>query len=210
MKHVALLLTLVVTGGFSLGCGGGGGGNLPTCGAFSPCGGDITGTWSFDSVCTEGNITDSLLSTADLPAACRDIVKSFSLEMRGTLTYSDNTETSDVTMSMTVRVVYSSACIAAEAGAPVTVTQALCDTISSSAGSTDGPSMSCRLASGGCDCTMTMAQSTQGSDSYTVSGSTLTYSDGDTLEFCVSGNNLSVRPSADPGSPAMQFRLHRT
>ena len=210
MKHTPLLLTLAGIAMFSFGCGGGGGGNVPACGAFSSCGGDIAGTWTFDGVCTEGDITSAMMDTSGLPPECSDIIKSFSLNISGTLTYANGTETSDMTLNMSVKVLYSSACIGAEAGMPVTATQSLCDTISSSASSTDGPTMTCKLASGGCDCNMTMTESSQGSETYTVSGSTLTYSDGDTLEFCVSGNNLTVRPQSDPGSPGMQFTLHRS
>lgn len=210
MKHVALLLTLAGTASFSFGCGDGGGGDLPTCGAFTACGGDITGTWTFDGVCSEGDIASSIVDTGDLPAECKDAVKSLAIDVSGTLTYANGTETSDVNLTMKMGMVYSSACITAVSGTPVAVTQAFCDTLASSYDPVDGPTVVCKLASGGCDCTMTMAEHTQESDTYMVSGGTLTYSDGDSVEFCVSGSKLTVRPSTDAGSPGMQFKLHRT
>jgi hypothetical protein len=210
MKHTPLLMTLAGITLSSFGCGGGGGGNMPTCGAFSACGGDIRGTWTFEGVCAEGDITSAMMDTSGLPPECSDIIKSFSLDISGTLTYANGTETSDVTMSMSTRALYSAACLSAEAGMPVTATQPLCDTISSGVSSADGLTMTCTLASGGCDCNMTMSEHTQESDSYTVSGGTLIYSDGDTLEFCVFGNKLTFRSATDAGAPSMQFTLHRS
>jgi hypothetical protein len=209
MKHTAYWVTLAGTAIFALGCGGGSG-SIPTCGVFQACGGDLTGTWTFDGMCGEGDIATSMMDTSGLPPECSDIIKSFSMNISGTLIYANGTETSDVNMTMTARAVYSSACINAEAGTSVAVSQALCDAMSSGMSSTDGPTMTCKLASGGCDCNMTMSQSAQESDTYTVSGSTLTYSGGDTIEFCVSGTKLTVRPTPDPGAPAMQFQLHRS
>jgi len=211
MKHVALWVTLAGIATFSLGCGGGSGGSsLPTCSAFNACGGDITGTWTFDSVCAEGDIAASLLDTSGLPSQCSDVIKNLGLKMTGTLTYANGTETANATETVTARAVYSSACINAEAGGTVAVTQSLCDTIASSAASSGGPTMSCKLSNGGCDCSLTMTQDEQTTDTYTVTGGTLTYSDGSSIQYCVSGQTLTVRPPPSGSEPAMQFKLHRT
>jgi hypothetical protein len=210
MKYQTLLMMIAGTVVVQLGCGGGDGGTIATCGTFSPCGGDITGTWTIDGLCIEGDVASLMGQSSDMPAECKDAIKSLTMKASGTLTYANGVETSNVTMNMAGHYVYSAACISAMAGGTtVPVTQAVCDAASSSTGA-DGPQIACKLAGGGCDCTMSMTDTTNETADYTVSGSTLSYTDGsDGAEFCVSGKALTVRPLTDVGEPGIQMKLHR-
>lgn len=204
MKHKALLLMLAGTLTVHLGCGAGGDGSVPICTAFSACGGDPTGKWTIDGVCTENDIAGQLL--ADLPPECNGAVQSVSLDVSGTLEYASGSETSDVLIATGARLVYTSACISAKIGAPTTVTQAVCDLVASIVAPADGPTVSCKLTGDACDCAMNTIENIQETDTYTLSGSMITYSDGSAVQFCVSGSTLTVREI----STAMQFKLHRS
>lgn len=187
-----------------MGCGGGDGGGIATCGgSFTACGGDLTGKWSIDSVCTEGDLQDMIMDTGDLPAECSGMFQSVSIDISGTLTYANGTETSDVTTAMSAKFNYSKACIEALAGTSIPMTQAMCDSASSSS---DTP-MTCKLSNGGCACTMSQTDHTQESASYTTSGGVLTYADGDPMEFCVSGSNLTFRSASE--GVGMRITSHR-
>jgi hypothetical protein len=59
-----------------------------------------------------------------------------------------------------------------------------------------------------CNCTMTMSGPSQESVGYTVSGGTLSTDDGETAQYCVSGQSLTVRSQSDDGL-AGQTKLHR-
>jgi hypothetical protein len=205
----ALVIALVGTLTLGCGCGGGGGNNIPVCGAFSPCGGDLTGKWTLDGICTEGDIFGSFMDTTDLPPECKNLVQSVSMNMSGTIEYANGVETSDVNMSMNMRFSYTSACLSAEAGTTVTMTQAICDSmVSSMTSDPDAPKVTCSFSGGNCNCVMTMTNHAQETASYTVNGNTFTYEDGDEVEFCVSGSSLTMRQASD-GQIAMQMKAHR-
>lgn len=201
--HGAILAGAILLSG----CDGGGGGSVPVCtGNFTACGGDLTGKWSIDGVCTEGDLQDMFMDPSDYPAECSGMVQSFSIDMSGTLAYANGIETSDVTMVMNAKANYSKACIQALVGAPVEVTQAICD---AATGGSDGV-MTCKLSNGGCACTMAMNERTQDSGAYTTSGGVLSYDDGgDSIAYCVSGSSLTFRSETESGGPAMRIKTHR-
>jgi len=209
MKRTTLLAMMVAVGIPLSGCGGGGGG-VPTCSAFTACGGELDGQWAIDGVCTEGDLSEAMLSSSDLPAECKNALQSVSVQMSGTLTYASGTETSDIKMTMKAKYTFTAACISAMAGMTVPMSQEACSAAGSvGSGDPEAPVVSCSLAGNACSCTMTMDMQGADMDTYTVSGSTIIYSGGDTAQFCVSGNNLTMRHISDGEVPAMQVKAHR-
>jgi len=95
MKTVGKGSWIVVLALFWTSCGGGSSNQSGTCsGTFSACGGDPTGTWNIAGMCTENSVASILNEEYGLQASsCGDIVKSASLTMTGTTTYSSGTIT---------------------------------------------------------------------------------------------------------------------
>jgi hypothetical protein len=215
------IMTLVLAGSALLqfGCGGGGssGGQIASCsGTFKGCGGDVTGKWSIDGICIEGDIKSLMaeeFNSEDVPPECSDIFQSVSADMSGTVEYANGNQISDVSTTMKMKIKYTSACLSAQSGTSMKMTQSLCDTLESSmnsdASSDDDSKMttSCSFSTS-CNCTITMSGQTKDTVGYTVSGSTITTDDGETAEYCVSGKNLTIRQQSE-GDPAGQTKLHR-
>jgi hypothetical protein len=210
MKRTTLSAMLVAVGILQSGCGGGSGG-VPTCSAFTACGGDLTGQWAIDGVCTEGDFAAARMGGTDLPEECKNAVQSVSVQMSGTLTYASGIETSDIRMTMKVKYTFTAACISAMAGGvSVPMTQEVCSAAGSvGGGDPEAPTISCNLAGNACNCNMTIDTQGTGTDSYTVSGSIMTYTDGDSAQFCVSGDKLTLRQASDGEMPGMQVKAHR-
>jgi hypothetical protein len=206
------LLSLVLAGSvlFQLGCGGGdgGGGGIPTCSAFTACGGDLKGKWAVDGICMEGDLEAAMAGMEELPAECGDMYKDISMKMSGTVEFANGTQTSDVTMETKLKFTYTSACLSAMSGTSMTMTQALCDKAASSYDDGEGPTVACSFTGGACACTMSMNKHEQSATGYTVSGNTFTTEDGDDVEYCVSGTTLTVRDQSSDGQGS-QTKLHK-
>jgi len=208
MKSPLVMTTILFHGMLLLSCGGGnsdGGGG--TCGAFSACGGDLTGTWIVNALCMEGNLAAAADAATGLPAACDGTIQSVSIKVNGTIQFANFIETSNLTVMTSARFQYTAACLAAEIGTSVVVTQTVCDLFAASLKS-GLDSATCTLTGGNCDCNGTLVQVVAESKAYTLSGSTLTYASGKSVQFCVSGNNLTVR-SADELGMYGQYSGHR-
>jgi len=201
---------------FQLGCeGGDDGDDIPTCsGTFKGCGGDLTGKWSIDGLCIEGDMKSLMAAAAsseDLPPECSDLFQSMSVEMSGTIEYANGNQISDVSTTMSIKFKYTSACLSAQSGLSIKMTQSVCDAFESTVNSNGGDDMklttSCSFSTS-CNCTLTMSGHSQETVGYTVNGSILTTDDGKKAEYCVSGKNLTIREQSDDG-PAGQTKLHR-
>jgi hypothetical protein len=194
-------------GGGSGGTGGTGGGG--TCGIFSSCGGDLTGTWIVDSFCTEGSLTDALEAEAGLPSACDGIFKSANIDISGTLQYANSIETPNLVMTMKVLFQYTSACISALAGTSVVLSQAACDAGATSVQDSGFDTVTCTLASGSCNCNGSLTQTSMQSTPYSLSGGTIKYSAGNDAQYCVSGNILAMRIEDGMEGLPSQISAHR-
>jgi hypothetical protein len=138
MKDSSLLAgQLLLLGAIFLGCGsdddkgsstcsgvlcggaaGGGGGNTTgagTCNAAAACGGTLDGSWQVDGVCIEGDLSSALVASQNLPAACSNIVQSVTPTMTGTVTFADGMETDNFTQTISATVLYTEACMSADA-----------------------------------------------------------------------------------------------
>ena len=196
-------------GGSSAGGTGGGG----TCSGAAPCGGALDGTWQMDSVCT-GDLTPATRAQLGLPAECSDSLESVSIDsMRGTLTYSVGTESSDLTMTLTMQLLFTQACLNAMAGTPVTLNASTCTSMQQSLASSGKYSTAtCSYSSAACRCVVSGDQSSTNSTAYTVAGDSIVYTDGsDPVSYCVSGTTLTERQTSSTDFPGvtMVATLHR-
>jgi hypothetical protein len=200
-----------------LGCGsGGGGGNIPTCsGTFKACGGDLTGKWSIDGICIEGDLQSALSGSAeDMPSECADMLQGVSVQVSGTVEFANGSQISDATTKMDMKFKYTSACASALSGMSLTLNQGLCDTLATQMNSDEDEDVdeemtaACSFSGGSCNCTMSMNGHDTSTTAYTVSGNTFHTDDGDSVEYCVSGKTLITRDLSD-GGLAGQTTLHR-
>jgi hypothetical protein len=208
MRNRILLAMALLAGVSQLGCGDSGGGG--TCAPFSACGGDPTGKWAIDGVCAEGNLAETMFAQTGLPAACSGVYQNVEMNLGGIVEYANGVQTSNVDYLMTLRVRYTPECLAAIAGAPLTATQYLCDSIASGMTDSSGMTGSCVLSNNGCDCDLSISKNASASTTYTLSGSTLTNAGGAVSQICVSGDKLTVRGESGIGSVRMQFTAHRS
>jgi len=193
------------------GCGGhtGADGSGAQCEGPAPCGGNLEGTWQVDSLCVEGDLAAALNALPGTPSACNTMVQSASEAFHGTVTYANGTETIDVTADVVMEVLYTPACYSATAGVPLSA--GACSYQQQQLVAQSGYTAACQLEVGGCRCSASkQSQSTQVS-SYTVSGSRITYTDGDDpMDYCVSGTTLTERQTApDLGGLVAVLSLHR-
>jgi len=191
------------------GAGGAGGGTVTVnCGPFTACGGSIVGTWRYVSAC--GSFSSAacpMESTLTAPAPGSTATYTFG--SGGVFTY-----TFSGTLNETVN--YALGCLSGltDAGVP----QACADvqnlfrmSIGQNVGSSTTQLLSATCSAGQnetCDCTLVFSaqsQTTQGT--YTVSGAQVTITDPDggadastPVDYCVSGNTLTLRLVSDGGS----------
>ena len=182
-------------GGTGSNVGGSGNTGNTTCSAAAPCGGTVDGTWQLDGVCVEGNLVAAMNATSGLPAACSTLFQTATLSGTGTVTFANGTETDNITQDMTTTAVYTSACASAIAGTAVTLNASLCATMqSSAAGQTGVTSASCSFVGSNCNCSIVYQSVTATSQAYSISGSTIMYTNGsDPIDYCVSGTTLTAR-----------------
>lgn len=149
-----------------------------------------------------------MMSQSEMPAACSAAFQSVTMDFAGTVTYAAGTETANMTSTTHVSSVYTAECISAMAGQTIaTLTEGACDAAEQSAAQ-NGGTATCSLVGSACNCAITIVQTIQETDTYTMSGSTITYSDGSTLDFCVAGSKLRARGEIDAGI-YVQYTAHR-
>lgn len=177
-----------------------------SCAAFSACGGELTGTWTLDDVCIEGDVGEVLKTELALPDECDSFAKSVKVSVAGTLEFTNGEQTTNLTRTTTAQA--TQACLSAKAGTTVPMMQAICDTLEAEMTTKLGDTVTCSLGSNACDCTATLFIELL--DPYTVSGGTVTYTDdATTRDFCVSGTSLTSRDvSWYKDLPAL-FTAHR-
>ena len=192
----SLLVVAAIMSVTSLACGGGS--SNSSCGAFTPCGGAVLGTWKVANLCT--STADAGAPKAD--AACSTTTSNPNMKYGGTFTFrNDGTYTANLAVSGSQTLTYSAGCFNGAYS---------CSTIDSvfkNPGTADaGLSGSCTSASSGnCACNETMnAQMMPIEGTYTTSGSTVTMTSGsgsspEPSDFCVQGNTLTLRGSSSSG-----------
>lgn len=193
-------------------------GSAGTCtNTFAACGGDISGTWTIDGACVEGDLPQAMYQMSDFPAACEGMYQSADFDVSGTSTFANGTQTSMVHLVLTAKMHVTGECLSAIAGTTVPMSQAICDAFATQitgqgqTGSPESTTATCTLGSSACDCTIVQDNgNVNETQSYTVSGSTLTFpADGSTQQFCVSGTTATVREQTSWDGVAIQYTAHK-
>jgi len=214
-----LVLLATVSSGFHFGCDGS---NNPltggTCPAFTPCGGNITGTWHLKSLCNASSPGDAATSSS----GCTSILPSVELGAGYNATYtfaSDGTFQVSASGTMTETAHYPLACYPSDASASTVCSGIGTDEKRSWQGAADAgqivsspTSVSCNTqGSDTCTCRfdLTIFPLTE-SGTYSVSGSRLTITEAHSpgaggsaptpADYCVVGNTLTLSDTSASSS----------
>lgn len=179
----ALVLTLLMSASF-LSCGDDD--DAGSCAAFTPCGGDVVGTWSIQNMCLTGG-------AADLIEGCPAATLSLDgIKGSGTITFNPNmTTTENITISGAMTLTVPTSCFM---GATCAQIDAGFRTALLNDPETPFSAVSCS-GSGPCSCRMTFKDTpaTTEMDTYMISGNKIIDGDGEAQEYCVSGKTMNVR-----------------
>jgi hypothetical protein len=186
-----------------LACGGESGG-AGSCGAFDACGGDATGSWVSESVCDDGSLSTAVEeSTRELPPAC---ASGFTVSPRlETIVNVDATGafSQDGTLFLDWQFRFDLPCISALAGqaVPAAAIPSFCQAIQEELGSAaDTPfqNFACEASSAACDCDADQAVPVEERGTVDPQSGSAALGDGSTAEFCVNGDELTLRDGSDP------------
>ena len=157
-----------------------------SCGQVAPCGGNVVGNWTIVSSCA--GFTDpaqqsdiSGVCNADGPSGGTTFGQTGSIA--GTWSF-----TGSLTFSLSVM-----STISAEFSCTGNLTCSELDTAAKGMQGSDATiqSIGCKTASGGgCLCAITNVATQMQTGTYSTAGSTLTLSDGSSIDYCVQGNTL--------------------
>jgi hypothetical protein len=178
------------------GSGGGGGGGAGSCNMNPTCGGTLDGTWQMDTTCAEGDVAQMMAGQLSLPAACNGLFQTATLSLTGTAKFANGMETDNLTMTTDAKVLYTPACVGAISRTTVTLTADICTTMQSNLLKNGTfSSASCAFTGGNCACSVSNQQQSPGTPvAYTVSGGTISYTDGSSpMNYCVQGTTLTAR-----------------
>jgi hypothetical protein len=212
-RRLGVLLGFGVLPMVGVGCGGGSG-KGGVCIGLDPCGGDIEGTWAIDSLCIQGDVIASVTASMNMPAACNGALKDFTFENpTGTVSYAGGYESANVTVATSVEMDINSACASALSGTPVTVDATLCSLLQGNLLGSNSPysGATCTFGSGACQCALQGEEASTDVTGYTVSGHTITYTDGSApADYCVSGTQLTEsQVSPEYGDLKLIAKFHR-
>jgi hypothetical protein len=164
----------------------------PSCPEFTPCGGDVVGTWTP----TGGCVNDPLATSKSLCPAL--VVNSETAEVEGSVTFTDSLVTRNYTSRYAMDVTIPASCLTIDDCAKIEAAyQAYI------------PDTSCKdVAAGACRCTGSISSSATEGSTYTVNNDQITTGTGDNYAYCVTGSTLAYRhtsgPSAEIGSYTLQ------
>jgi hypothetical protein len=173
------------------GCGGDDNKGGGTCGAFTPCGGNVVGTWDVKDICVQGKVAID---------GCPTATTNFDdIHGTGSMTFNpDMTGTGTITLSGSMKVTVPRSCAAGVSCSVVELgvrAQLLSDPNGLFTGVTctgDDP----------CTCALAL-KNTPMTDSgpYSTAGTVLTQGT-DQSDYCVAGNEMKVKPHAALTMPA--------
>jgi len=183
---------------------GGGTQNSTVCMAgFTPCGGDLTGTWAIQATCGVTNPAGTVNANfAQYPDCSGASCTGAAVTATGTKTYdSSGALTSTESFTLVETLDLTPACFG-----DVTQTTLTDSTCQSQAGvfDTATTSASCGFTATGCGCQITEVTSNTAPRSYQVSGTSLTelgaeYPLTPNIDYCVVGNMMTQRRTLPPG-----------
>ncbi len=155
-----------------------------TCPAFTPCGGDITGTWNYTGACLSDAFAEAKQQCPGLTAT------NAKGTLIGTITATATTLTRNVTVNAEASLTFPSSCLTDFGGDCSLLQAGINAKYKGKTTCTAGASGSCT-----CDFNGDISPSSQ-PDTYTVSGTQITTGSGDTYDFCVMGDQLEERKTA--------------
>lgn len=181
-------------------CGGDSDGGAG-CGPFTPCGGDPTGLWQAQSVCTEVGF-EQLSAAQGLPPQCGDVFTINEVRQDGTLSLSVGSYDENVELTIDWDMRFDLSCISALAEAPVPAGQipVFCDAFQEEILSDpESPftNMTCRVAGEECLCDGSQNELVATAGTLQIEGNNLFLDNGDDRQFCVNGDEL-VLETEDP------------
>lgn len=193
-SHALCASSLVLAASF-FSCGGDdeeAGGDLGACGSISGCGGDIVGTWNVDGACTD-NAFALMGSAVDQPA-CKGLIVDTNADGAGTFTFTANTLSSNVTITIDVTARYTPACVTAIANGAAVDFAAVCMSLTQQyAVMSDVSGASCAMAGENCDCILSFDLPVSANTTYTNSGGMIMSEGGaGPLTYCVAGDRLEL------------------
>lgn len=167
-----------------------GGGNVtanPCSTVYTPCGGNVTGTWVIQSICADRNMADAVNESYAQYSYCATACRSASVTAKGSKTYGTGVVT-DESFTLFESLSLEETCLYGITGAALSA--ASCQMFGNGLGTA-----ACSVASGYCNCDVT-SQLTNSANSYSISGNVLTELDVDNLKsttvpYCVMGNTLT-------------------
>jgi hypothetical protein len=169
---------------------------------MSACGGDIKGDWNVVAACVDQDALDSqamqVCDTATLKILSPKVSGSISYKADGTFVQAPSVAEGSSEF------VLPASCL--KQGAVTITCQQIEDEFNKDATS---PHTTCTSSNGGCKCTANRILMSMSTGTYTVSGHSVTLTDGkDTQvqDFCIVGSKLYMLPTADSPLPAqLQF-----
>lgn len=179
-------------GGSVVGAAGAGGSNITvgSCDAFTPCGGDVEGTWTYTSACV-----DSTALADAVQQACANATTDTHGVVDGTLIFSGGTVVRSGNYVVTADIHVPPNCVI---GSCAVVQGLLAGAL---------PGVTCQDGgAGSCDCIASRTGGSIAAQSYTAAGNTITLADGRTFDYCVTGNTLvytETTANAEPGTYAL-------
>lgn len=187
--------------------GGDGTGELPLCDAdFTPCGGDLEGTWEFTSGCVYGISGAGVPPVVDGSVVCGDSVSTVDLSVTGTASFdAEGYYSIDQTLTIEYYYRFSLACLAEISrlgGTPFT-----CDSLGG------------EVSGDACVRDETTEVPAQSAGSYTTEGATLALESPEgyvligfatldpVVDYCVTGDTLTLRIK-DPTNPDANAQVY--
>ena len=172
---------------------------VQSCAAFTACGGDVVGSWTFTSICVDG-LEDVFKDIADQPG-CGDFFVGARTSANGEFTFDPDgmltVEASSFTFQLDVKV--TPACVKGLGGDNATLDSARCSMLQDNLMNGDSEAIqaaTCSFSGGNCGCKVTsLPMAIAGSGPYEVQGTNLIQG-GDTNPYCVEGDRLTIRTSS--------------
>jgi len=219
--HMALLPWLLLLTAF--GCGGGNSdsdsagdsvsqtaSSIECATQWTPCGGDVVGTWVIDDFCLNStsealtSSVQSVLVAVITQPECQDAIqdKTPDYNISGEYDFGqDGSGHQDVTVELSVPLTLSGDCLNALLAQPVTADQAVCDQLAAqltnsfdAASKSALPSTTCTFEQSACQCEVhSLPQVSQTDGQYALDGNSFVSPDGDTFDYCVSGEGATLQ-----------------
>jgi len=177
---------------------------------WSPCGGDVVGTWVIDDFCLAStsealrsstqSVVDAVIQEPECADATLDNEPIY--DVSGTYVFAaDGSGHQDVTIELGVPLTLSGACLDALLSQAVSADQAVCDQLAAqliglfnAASKSALPTTTCTFEASACQCVVhSLPQVSQTDGQYSLTSDSFISPDGDTFDYCVSDEGTILR-----------------